>query len=59
MTTPICALSANVMKNEIETARDAGIDAYLTKPLEIEELIDCLKRFLTVQRTSESPNGVN
>ena len=50
-TTPICALSANVMKNEIETARDAGIDAYLTKPLEIEELIDCLKRFLTAHRT--------
>lgn len=49
-TTPICALSANVMKNEIETARDAGIDAYLTKPLEIEELIDCLKRFLTAHR---------
>ena len=45
-TTPICALSANVMKNEIDTARDAGIDAYLTKPLEIEELIACLQRFL-------------
>ncbi len=55
-TTPICALSANVMKNEIETARDAGIDAYLTKPLEIEELIDCLQKFLS---DHEAQDGLN
>jgi len=46
ITTPICALSANVMKNEIASAHNAGIDAYLTKPLEIEDLAACLKKFL-------------
>jgi len=44
--TPIYALSANVMKNEVETASNAGLDGYLTKPLEIDELVSCLKRFL-------------
>ena len=44
--TPIYALSANVMKNEIETASNAGLDGYLTKPLEIDELVSCLQRFL-------------
>ena len=45
--TPIYALSANVMNNEIETASNAGFDGYLTKPLEIEELVSCLRRFLS------------
>ena len=48
--TPIYALSANVMNNEIETASNAGFDGYLTKPLEIEELLSCLRRFLNIVR---------
>jgi signal transduction histidine kinase/ActR/RegA family two-component response regulator len=58
-TTPICALSANVLKNEIETAANAGFDGYLTKPLEVEELITYLKKFLAAHSQPTGENNAN
>jgi PAS domain S-box-containing protein len=43
----IIGLSANAFKESRETALSAGMDDYLTKPLQIEDLVS------TIQRTSE------
>ncbi|MBX2809525.1 MAG: PAS domain-containing protein [Cellvibrionaceae bacterium] len=43
---PVIALSASAMKNTIEQALAQGFDAYLTKPLQINELYKLLNRYL-------------
>lgn len=43
---PILALSANILGDEKRSARDSGIDQYLTKPIEIKSLQDALQRWL-------------
>jgi two-component system, sensor histidine kinase and response regulator len=43
---PIIALTADAMKGTDERCREAGMDGYLTKPIDSEELEDCLERFL-------------
>ena len=43
---PIIALTANVMSEDRERCLDAGMDAYLSKPLEPSQLGDCLDRYL-------------
>src|SRR5688572_25184853 len=49
--TPIVALTALVMPNDAERVRDAGFDAYITKPFRvrtlIEQLQDCVETFAT------------
>ena len=37
--TPVCALSANAMREDLERARAAGFDNYLTKPIDIDALL--------------------
>ena len=44
-TTPIVALSASVMPNELETGLHAGFDAYLTKPIAPAALRDAIRRY--------------
>lgn len=44
--TPIIALSANAMNREIESGLVAGFDRYLTKPLDVEELMDAFRAYL-------------
>ncbi|NYS60191.1 ATP-binding protein [Vreelandella salicampi] len=41
---PIIALSANAMPNEIKSGLATGFDDYLTKPLEIDKLLNTLQR---------------
>jgi len=41
---PRIALSADALPQSIERARHAGFDEYLTKPVDIEELLRCLHR---------------
>ncbi len=42
----ICGLSANALKEDYARATDAGMDDYLTKPLQIQDLQTMLKKYL-------------
>ncbi len=41
---PVIAVTASVMPEEIELCREAGMDAHLPKPLELEQLEDALQQ---------------
>jgi PAS domain S-box-containing protein len=41
---PVVAVSANAMPGDIERARHAGFDDYLTKPIDFERLLDLVQR---------------
>lgn len=43
--TPIIGVSASAFEKDIEKAKRAGIDGFLTKPLDIEKLKDLLVKF--------------
>ena len=42
---PIVALTANAMTGQLEQCVEAGMDALLTKPLNVERLEEALVRF--------------
>ncbi len=44
---PVVALTAKAMRGDETRARQAGCDAYLTKPLEARVLRETLRRFLS------------
>lgn len=44
--TPILALTANVMRGDKEKTLEAGCDGYIQKPLDIDQLIREIERFL-------------
>lgn len=44
-TTPIVALSASVLPNELAAGLRAGFDAYLTKPIAPSALRDAVRRY--------------
>jgi CheY-like chemotaxis protein len=44
-TTPIVALTANAMTGQLERCMEAGMDGFLTKPLEIERLHETLELY--------------
>jgi PAS domain S-box-containing protein len=46
--TPVVAVTANAMKGEEERCIEAGMDAYLVKPVNIERLRTTLERWLPV-----------
>ncbi|MDR9423988.1 MAG: PAS domain-containing protein [Marinobacter sp.] len=43
---PVIALSANAMHSEVRKGKEAGFDDYLTKPINIQELIDTVQQYL-------------
>lgn len=43
---PVLALSANVLAHDIEKGKEAGFDRYLTKPLDLSELIEACNALL-------------
>ncbi|MDR2672708.1 MAG: response regulator [Coriobacteriales bacterium] len=46
---PIIAMTANVFKEDIEKSLEAGMDAHIGKPLNIEEVFSILDKYLPVQ----------
>jgi len=44
---PILALTANVMRGDKEKVLEAGCDGYIQKPLDFDELLNEVGRFLT------------
>ncbi len=44
---PIIALTANVMRGDKEKTLEAGCDGYIQKPLDIDQLIREVERFLS------------
>ena len=47
---PIIALTANAIKGDRGKCLEAGMDEYLTKPVEIESLYQTLERFITMHQ---------
>lgn len=55
---PIIAISATTLRGEAERCRDAGMNDFLSKPVQLEHLADTLSRWLpsaTVTSTTDSP----
>src|SRR5262249_59754004 len=55
--TPIVAVTANVMKGEEERCIAIGMDAYLAKPVSIEQLRVTLERWLSVDGSNRDQRG--
>ncbi len=53
--TPIVALTANAMAGQLERCTEAGMDAFLTKPLELVRLREVLDRYGLAMNTHDSP----
>jgi two-component system, sensor histidine kinase and response regulator len=53
--TPIIALTANAMRGDQERCEAAGMDGFLTKPIEIERLRDTLAKF-GLSASNEAPH---
>ena len=44
---PIIAVTAKAMQGDREKSIDAGASDYITKPIDIEELLNCMERWLS------------
>jgi len=49
---PILAITANVMRGDREKSLEAGCDGYIQKPLDVDQLVKEIERFL-----ARSPNA--
>ncbi len=52
--TPIIALTANALKGDRERFIEAGMDEYMTKPVNKEKLLDMFNRFITPKKEKVS-----
>ena len=53
--TPIVAVTANAMKGEDERCIAAGMDAYLAKPVNMDQLRTTLERWMQIEDTMREP----
>jgi PAS domain S-box-containing protein len=53
--TPIVAVTANAMKGEDERCLAAGMDAYLAKPVNMDQLRTTLERWMQIDDASREP----
>ncbi len=51
---PIIAMTANAMKGDREECTKAGMDGYLSKPINLEELHSALEKYVVKETTSSS-----
>ncbi|SFI74563.1 ATP-binding protein [Caulobacter sp. UNC279MFTsu5.1] len=51
--TPIIALTANVMRHQVEGYVQAGMDGHVSKPIEISELLGAIERAVAVNGPSK------
>jgi CheY-like chemotaxis protein/nitrogen-specific signal transduction histidine kinase/HPt (histidine-containing phosphotransfer) domain-containing protein len=51
-TLPVIAMTANVMEEDRRLAADAGMNAHVAKPIDVEELIAVLTRLVTISGAS-------
>jgi CheY-like chemotaxis protein/HPt (histidine-containing phosphotransfer) domain-containing protein len=49
LTLPIIAMTANVMEDDRRRATEAGMNAHVAKPIDVEELIAVLTRLVTIR----------
>ena len=45
-TVPIIAMTANAFADDVENAREAGMDAHVAKPIDGKKLVDCVLRLI-------------
>jgi len=45
--TPVIALTANAIKGEEQKALDAGFDSFLTKPIRLNSLKNCILKYIS------------
>lgn len=53
--TPIIALTANVMRHQIDDYLAAGMDAHVAKPIEFGELLGTLDRLMSRESAADQP----
>ena len=51
---PIVALTANAFKDDIKRAKDCGMNAHLSKPIEMDKLTEVLVRYLGKHQASDN-----
>ena len=57
-TVPIIAMTANAFADDVENAREAGMDAHVAKPIDGKKLVDCMLRLIKNKyRGGERNNG--
>jgi len=45
---PIVAMTANVFKDDVAACLEAGMDAHLAKPLDMDRVLETLRKYLQV-----------
>jgi CheY-like chemotaxis protein len=46
---PIIAMTANVFKEDVESCMEAGMNAHIGKPVDVDDMMEKLRKFLRVR----------